>query len=286
MGSWLCSSLCSLIDMCFSLAIPSPTPFFLLLILRILGKQKFEYLKRERAKLTSKAGLIHSLVSLFYGILIIPVLELPAYSAISRFPFCLPCYLYALFLGRCQRCISRHIDFVYWWVLATGQIEALQWDFGLLSARLSWTYFRIILDLESNSRGSVCMAFRQLLHCQVLADLSCKCLVMNAYAVSRFCFTSALDTDAEGQPQMMCESGQGPLTQNHPHKQTRQHSTIPSQNHHFAISGCCDDPLHYVNARWYHIAMNVVKSRSFTSDSADAESPCLSAVCSQLWPRP
>lgn len=113
MGSWLCSSLCSLIDTCFSLAIPSPTPFFLLLILRILGKQKFEYLKRERAKLTSKAGLIHSLVSLFYGILIIPVLELPAYSAISRFPFCLPCYLYALFLGRCQRCISRHIDFVY-----------------------------------------------------------------------------------------------------------------------------------------------------------------------------
>lgn len=62
------------------------------------------------------------------------------------------------------------------------------------------------------------MAFLQLLHCQVLADLSCKCLVMNAYAMSRFCWTSALDTDAEGHPQMMCEAGQGPLTQNRPHK--------------------------------------------------------------------
>ena len=67
------------------------------------------------------------------------------------------------------------------------------------------------------------MAYLQLPYCQVLADLSCKCLVMNAYAMS--------------------EAGQGPLTQNYPHKQTRQDSPIPSQHDQFTVSGQCDD--HY-----------------------------------------
>lgn len=57
------------------------------------------------------------------------------------------------------------------------------------------------------------------------------------YAVSTLCWTSDLVADAEGHPQMMCETGQRQLTQNCPYTQTRQGSGIPSQQDHLTISG-------------------------------------------------
>lgn len=58
------------------------------------------------------------------------------------------------------------------------------------------------------------------------------------HAVSTLCWTSAPVADAEGHPQMMCETDQRQLTQNHPYTQARQDSGIP---YHLTISGERDD---------------------------------------------